>query len=340
MDKTKLGSYIRLKRLEKNLTQKELADALIIDVSAVSKWERGVSYPDITLIPALCRHLDVDEHELIESADDTDRRRLMKEARRFIFIKNTVFYSLAAAYALAVLTCFIVNIAVSHALSWFFIVLASCVCGFTFIPSVLRFFDRYHLPVYIGTIFASLFLLFLTCSVYTKDYWVWTAAAGTLLGYFALFYPILFARQKAYLTEAKYARLKRFFLITYFPALLLLTLLLLVCVNAYAPFDLTLGVKITLYCFTLPLAYGLIALLPAAKCLRIGIDAFITGAYLFGLDCVLNSLLGPKSENYYQINFADWENCSDGNVMLISVGVCVIVGAVLIVCGIRKKKNA
>ena len=41
MNKTEFGSFIRESRIKKNYTQKELADLLFIDVSAVSKWERG-----------------------------------------------------------------------------------------------------------------------------------------------------------------------------------------------------------------------------------------------------------------------------------------------------------
>ena len=66
MEKKKFGQFIKESRIKKGLTQKELADMLFIDVSAVSKWERGVSYPDITLISGICKNLDISEKELIE----------------------------------------------------------------------------------------------------------------------------------------------------------------------------------------------------------------------------------------------------------------------------------
>ena len=55
MEKKKFGSFIKESRLKKGLTQQELANLLYIDVSAVSKWERGVSFPDITLISSICK---------------------------------------------------------------------------------------------------------------------------------------------------------------------------------------------------------------------------------------------------------------------------------------------
>ena len=43
MDSQKIGQYIAYKRKEKGMTQKQLADALLITNKAVSKWETGVS---------------------------------------------------------------------------------------------------------------------------------------------------------------------------------------------------------------------------------------------------------------------------------------------------------
>ena len=49
---------------------------LFVTEGAVSKWERGVSYPDITLISDICRVLDITEHELITASIDTDARKM------------------------------------------------------------------------------------------------------------------------------------------------------------------------------------------------------------------------------------------------------------------------
>ena len=43
MDCEKIGKFIQELRKEKNVTQKDLADYLMVTVQAVSKWERGVS---------------------------------------------------------------------------------------------------------------------------------------------------------------------------------------------------------------------------------------------------------------------------------------------------------
>ena len=48
-----LSENLRKHRILKNLTQEDVAEYLGITPQSVSKWERGESYPDITLLPAL-----------------------------------------------------------------------------------------------------------------------------------------------------------------------------------------------------------------------------------------------------------------------------------------------
>ena len=66
MDKAEFGLFICKLRKEKNMTQKELADKLLVSDKAVSKWERGISYPDITLLEPLSLILDVSVTELVQ----------------------------------------------------------------------------------------------------------------------------------------------------------------------------------------------------------------------------------------------------------------------------------
>ena len=55
MDCKKVGSLILELRKEKNMTQKQLADLMNISDKAISKWERGLGCPDISLIPKLAQ---------------------------------------------------------------------------------------------------------------------------------------------------------------------------------------------------------------------------------------------------------------------------------------------
>ena len=67
MDNRKFGEYILSLRKEKGLTQGELADMLNVTNKAVSKWERGKSFPDIQMIEPLASALGVSIVEIVKS---------------------------------------------------------------------------------------------------------------------------------------------------------------------------------------------------------------------------------------------------------------------------------
>ena len=50
MDLEKVGSFIRDKRKEKNLTQLELAEKIFVSEKTISKWETGRGFPDTSLM--------------------------------------------------------------------------------------------------------------------------------------------------------------------------------------------------------------------------------------------------------------------------------------------------
>ena len=66
IDKEKFGAFVAQLRKEKSMMQKEIAEALHISDKAVSKWERGLSMPDITLLVPLAEILGVTVTELLE----------------------------------------------------------------------------------------------------------------------------------------------------------------------------------------------------------------------------------------------------------------------------------
>lgn len=66
----KINQIIRQKRKELSLTQEQVADFLGISTPAVNKWEKGSTYPDITLLPALARLLQIDLNTLMSFNDD------------------------------------------------------------------------------------------------------------------------------------------------------------------------------------------------------------------------------------------------------------------------------
>lgn len=65
MDQLKIGRFIAERRKNKGFTQAALADKLGITDRAVSKWERGKSMPDVSVMIELCKTLGITVNELL-----------------------------------------------------------------------------------------------------------------------------------------------------------------------------------------------------------------------------------------------------------------------------------
>lgn len=65
MTKEQLGTFIAENRRDRDMTQRDLAERLHITDKAVSKWERGLSYPDVTLLEPLAEVFDLGVEELV-----------------------------------------------------------------------------------------------------------------------------------------------------------------------------------------------------------------------------------------------------------------------------------
>ena len=69
MDLIKIGKYIAEKRKALGLTQKQLAEKLNMSDKSVSKWERGICLPDVSIYMELCRILRISINEFLAGED-------------------------------------------------------------------------------------------------------------------------------------------------------------------------------------------------------------------------------------------------------------------------------
>lgn len=90
-----LAENLKKYRVMKNLTQEDVAEYLNITPQSVSKWERGESYPDITLLPALANIFETSIDLLIGM--DTIR----EEETRYNIHKKATEYQRSGDYASA-----------------------------------------------------------------------------------------------------------------------------------------------------------------------------------------------------------------------------------------------
>lgn len=177
-DKRPFGGYIRKKRQDAGLLQKELAQRLYVTESTVSKWERGLSYPDISMVPDICRELGISEHEFFTACDDERARAQAREARLWRGMTRGLRLFFAAGYAAAIVACFVCDLAIFHTLDWFWIVLASVMLAFSFtnLPFLVR---KNRLSVCLGAATGSLLLLLLSCWRFAGGWWIVGGAAIT-----------------------------------------------------------------------------------------------------------------------------------------------------------------
>lgn len=81
-------------RKKKQLTQEQLADLLNVSNKTVSKWERGLSYPDILLIPNLVKILDISINELFDTQDIKEEAIMEYDNSLTIKYKQSVLLSI------------------------------------------------------------------------------------------------------------------------------------------------------------------------------------------------------------------------------------------------------
>lgn len=82
MNKERFGTYIAENRKQMGMTQAQLADKVYVTDKAVSKWERGLSYPDVTLLEPLADTFGISIDALLRCqspADDREERKVEQQ---------------------------------------------------------------------------------------------------------------------------------------------------------------------------------------------------------------------------------------------------------------------
>ena len=139
MDNQKIGIFISELRKSKSMTQKELAEKLNVTDKAVSKWERGLGYPEITITPLLAEQLGISVNELLlgerlapekgesKAAQPSHADTIISEVveyvtktkkQRAVRATGLAFTILSSAFLLAMFTCLLCNYAISRTFSW------------------------------------------------------------------------------------------------------------------------------------------------------------------------------------------------------------------------------
>lgn len=155
MDNQKMGLFISELRKSKQMTQKSLAEKLNITDKAVSKWERGLSCPDISILSSVAEILGVTTNELLNGEKSSSPSEEMG-----ISIDNALQYAdkttksrvkfhqnvWTAVFTITLLMgagiCAICDMAVSGAFTWSLYPISSIAFGWLVLFPVIKFGGR------------------------------------------------------------------------------------------------------------------------------------------------------------------------------------------------------
>ncbi len=86
MDNYVTGAVIKSLREAKRLTQEDLAERIHVSAKAVSKWETGKGFPDISLLEPLAKALDISVIELLSGEDIRNRNRAFNMLKSVFYV--------------------------------------------------------------------------------------------------------------------------------------------------------------------------------------------------------------------------------------------------------------
>ena len=104
MNKYVTGAVIRKLRENKKMTQEELADIIHVSSKAVSKWETGNGFPDISLLEPLAEALGISVIELLSGEDIRNENRSFNMAK-CVFYVCPICGNVVTACGEAVVSC-------------------------------------------------------------------------------------------------------------------------------------------------------------------------------------------------------------------------------------------
>lgn len=169
MNNEKIGQFISELRKSKQMTQKDLADKLNITDKAVSKWERGLSCPDISLLSSIADILGVTINELLngekisdssgdievgigdaeksiyiveKSVDNVIQYAEKNTKNRLQSLQNIFAITFSIALLLGIIVCGIVDMAMTGTFTWSLFPISSIVFTWLVFFPVIKFSNK------------------------------------------------------------------------------------------------------------------------------------------------------------------------------------------------------
>ena len=267
--------------------------------------------------------------ELKEESTEVIKAHAKKEKRT----SATVGAVVAAILMIPVIVCMIVNLAVGHTLSWFFIVLASMmvVASLVIVPlTAIKNKGMWTVLSFTG----SLIILFAVINLMTGGHWFFVASTATIFGLAVFFMPVLAHAIKT----GFFSRNKALFVIgadTILYFLMIFAIGLTVKLPGYFRYSLSISAVCLLFVW---LVMFIAAYLKTNKLVKAGLITFISGLFMATINNIIGMILG------YTVTWHAFRPFTRGylnsNIYWLEFIVGATVGVILIIAGLLKKKEA
>lgn len=325
--KSEFGRFVMERRRSAGFTQRDLAERLHVTESAVSKWERGLSFPDITLVNRLAGELGVTGGELIAAGEDVAVRRDVKEARTYRRWRGALLWTTLTLYAITVLTCFIVNLAVDHTLTWFWVVLSAVALAFCLTTLPLLPVPKPGWSTLLGSVLSLGALLLVVWLGYAPGAWLPITCTAILFGLILVFVPILLRDRQLPGELQKH----RMVLALAIDTLALFALLLVIFV-ATDRVELFLSRVLAIAAIGIAPMWSIalvIRYLPVNGLGKAAVVVAFSGGIAYAIQPAIDRLLGEAPESL-RFDFTQW----NASTISANVQFLVLLGALLIAAGL------
>lgn len=336
--KQAFGAYIKQKRSELGYSQRELAGKLFVTESAVSKWERGVSYPDITQITPLCEALQVSEHELVTASDDWRQRKLEKEAAAHKKVRIVWLISLAVLYiGTAIAAIFGPNNSSLQPVA--IIVCCLWLACFTHVPVIAK-----NNKVVLTMISSYVVLNALMVIMLAQQGQIGIADAGTvvaalLFSFSLVLLPIILKLLSEHLISPVFKH--KAFVCLFADSVFLLMLVYVFNTKA----SITLGFQFCGIAIVLLIpvwvTFLLIRYLPTELPYRLAGAFALFGFWVFLAGGLINILFGLPFDLHLKVNFLDWSTypAVNDNLCWTVMIICLLVAGILCITAAKNRKK-
>lgn len=245
----------------------------------------------------------------------------------------------AGILMIPVIVCLICNLAIGHALDWFFIVLASLllVASLSVVPLIAP--AKQAGLWTIGSFVGSLLLLLGVICIYAHGHWFFLAAVPTLFGLSVLLMPYVIY----HIPLPEPLSHQKGLLVMLWDTIWLYAIIFICGIYSAAADYWRIALQITSFCVLLPWAlFAVIRYIKVHPLSIAGICTIITGIFCAVINDVIYLIIGEDAYTWHlsDVNFSDWRYPSgQANTFVIIFVTLIIIGFILIGCGIRLQKN-